>query len=107
MPFRLLVLLPVFRCPIFGGCNAEACNRRSAGRVTHLRITSEIADQNHLVHATHGSTLPFLTSARSVNVRKAKRKKTKGKRRFIAACPCSDDPDFVWRVAQHRSRENF
>src|SRR4029078_9962217 len=56
----LLLLLAVLRRPVLRRRDAEAGDRRAAGRIAHFRIPTEIAHQNHFVHTAHGSTLPFL-----------------------------------------------
>src|SRR5262249_58381494 len=57
MPFRLLGLLPALVDPALGGGETEIGDRLTPGGVAHLRIGSQMSDQNDLVDAAHGDFL--------------------------------------------------
>ncbi len=53
MPLRVLLLLAFLVLPRLGGGQIQRGHRRSAWRVTQLRIAPEISDKNNFVHAAH------------------------------------------------------
>src|SRR5262249_39778790 len=59
MPLGGFLLLSALVGPALGSGDAQVGDRLLARGVTQLGVRAEIADQNHLVDATHGAT-PFV-----------------------------------------------
>ena len=67
VPLGLFLTLIVAVVPDLGRRQIERGHRRAAWRVAQLRVATQIADENHLVHAAHvasfRATLPAPTAA--------------------------------------------
>src|SRR4029453_4196487 len=51
VPLGLLLLLTPLVVPDFRRCEIECRDRRAARRISQLRISAEIADEDHFFHA--------------------------------------------------------
>src|SRR4029077_19161499 len=67
VPLGALLLLPALVVPHFGRRETEGGDRRAARGVAKLRVTSEVADENDLVHAAH-MRLPFFDARSRVGL---------------------------------------
>src|SRR5262252_8947187 len=57
VPFGLFLALSALIVPDLGRRHVERRHRGAARRITQLGVASEIADQNHLVYASHRASI--------------------------------------------------